>query len=98
MAHVVVIGGGIGGTAAAARLAKLRHAVTLVERLDRLGGAVGFLEQDGYRWDTGPTSTALPAAVRDLFGTAAGETRAGLAAPITPRAQRLVSFSPPRDR
>jgi len=67
MARVVVVGGGIGGTATAARLAKLGHQVTVVERLDRLGGAVGFLEQDGYRWDTGPTSTALPAAIRDLF-------------------------------
>jgi UDP-galactopyranose mutase len=38
-----------------------------VERLDRLGGAVGFVERDGYRWDAGPTSTALPAVVRDLF-------------------------------
>jgi phytoene dehydrogenase-like protein len=67
MARVVVVGGGIGGTASAARLAKLGHQVTLVEASDRLGGAVGFLERDGYRWDTGPTTTALPAAVRDLF-------------------------------
>ena len=67
MARVVVVGGGIAGTASAARLAKLGHQVTLVERLDRLGGAVGFLERDGYRWDTGPTATALPAVVRDLF-------------------------------
>ncbi|WP_246456185.1 phytoene desaturase family protein [Nocardioides mesophilus] len=41
--------------------------MTLLERLDRLGGAVGSLEQDGYRWDTGPTYTALPAVLRDLF-------------------------------
>jgi UDP-galactopyranose mutase len=67
MARVVVVGGGIGGTASAARLAKLGHQVTLVEQSERLGGALGFLEQDGFRWDTGPTSTALPAAVRDLF-------------------------------
>ena len=65
MARVVVIGGGLGGCASAARLAKLGHDVTLVERLDHLGGAIGFLEQDGYRWDTGPTSTALPAVIRD---------------------------------
>lgn len=67
MARVVVIGGGIGGTAAAARLAKLGHHVVLVERLNRLGGAVGFIERDGFRWDTGPTTTTLPAVVRDLF-------------------------------
>lgn len=67
MARVVVVGGGLGGTASAARLAKLGHEVTLVERRDVLGGAIGFVEQDGYRWDAGPTSTALPAVIRDLF-------------------------------
>lgn len=67
MARVVVVGGGLGGCASAARLAKLGHDVTLLERLDHLGGAIGFLERDGYRWDTGPASTALPAVIRDLF-------------------------------
>ncbi len=67
MARVVVVGGGFGGTAAAARLAKQGHDVTLVERRDVLGGAVGLVERDGFRWDAGPTSTALPAVMRDLF-------------------------------
>jgi UDP-galactopyranose mutase len=67
MARVVVVGGGFAGTATAARLAKLGHDVTLLETLGRLGGAVGFVEQDGFRWDSGPTSTALPAVLRDLF-------------------------------
>jgi UDP-galactopyranose mutase len=67
MSRVVVVGGGFGGTAAAARLAKQGHEVTLVERLDRLGGAVGFVERDGFRWDSGPTYTSLPAVLRDLF-------------------------------
>ncbi|CAN5157874.1 hypothetical protein BH18ACT9_BH18ACT9_21790 [soil metagenome] len=67
MARVVVVGGGFGGTATAARLAKLGHQVTVIERQDRLGGALGFQEQDGFRWDTGPSATALPAVVRDLF-------------------------------
>jgi UDP-galactopyranose mutase len=67
VARVVVVGGGFAGTAAAARLAKLGHGVTLVERLPHLGGALGFVERDGYRWDRGPSYTALPAVVRDLF-------------------------------
>lgn len=67
MARVVVVGGGFGGLASAARLAKLGHDVTLVERRTTLGGAVGFVEQEGFRWDSGPTSTLLPAVVRDLF-------------------------------
>ena len=67
MARVVVVGGGFGGMAAAARLAKLGHEVTLAEASARLGGALGLVEQDGFRWDAGPTSTLLPAVVRDLF-------------------------------
>jgi phytoene dehydrogenase-like protein len=67
MARVVVIGGGYGGLASAARLAKNGHEVTLLEAADRLGGAVGFVEKDGFRWDTGPTHTLLPAVLRDLF-------------------------------
>lgn len=67
MAGVVVVGAGLGGAATAARLAKLGHDVTLLERLDHVGGVIGFLESGGYRWDTGPTATALPAVLRDLF-------------------------------
>ncbi len=67
MARVAVVGGGFAGTASAARLAKLGHEVTLLERAGRIGGALGLEERDGFRWDTGPTWTALPAVLRDLF-------------------------------
>ena len=67
MARVVVVGGGFAGMAAAARLARLGHDVTLLERSERLGGALSTVEQDGFAWDAGPTTTLLPAVVRDLF-------------------------------
>jgi UDP-galactopyranose mutase len=67
VARVVVLGGGFGGMAAAVRLAKLGHQVTLCERRTRLGGAMHALEQDGFRWDAGPALTTLPAVIRDLF-------------------------------
>lgn len=67
MARVVVIGGGFGGMSAAARLAKLGHEVTLLERSAALGGALATEERDGFEWDAGPTSTLLPAVIRDLF-------------------------------
>ena len=67
MARVAVIGGGYGGLASAARLAKIGHEVTLLEAGQRLGGAIGFVEQEGFRWDSGPTTTLLPAVMRDLF-------------------------------
>jgi UDP-galactopyranose mutase len=65
--RVVVVGGGFGGLAAAVRLAKLGHDVTLVERSATLGGALSAVTEDGFTWDAGPTYTLLPAVVRDLF-------------------------------
>ena len=67
MSRVVVVGGGIGGLAVAARLARMRHEVTLVERNDTVGGKLGIWERDGFRFDTGPSLVTLPATLRDLF-------------------------------
>ncbi|GGD18586.1 phytoene desaturase family protein [Nocardioides daphniae] len=65
--HVVVVGGGFGGMAGAARLAKLGHSVTLLDRAPTLGGALGQLTHEEFTFDTGPSTTLLPAVVRDLF-------------------------------
>ncbi|MBA3781808.1 MAG: FAD-dependent oxidoreductase [Nocardioides sp.] len=65
--RIVVIGGGFGGLASAARLAKTGHQVTLVEQSATLGGALGTRTLDGFSWDAGPTTTLLPAVIRDLF-------------------------------
>jgi phytoene desaturase len=67
MARGVVVGGGLGGMAAAARLAKLGHHVTLCEQGESLGGALGVVEEQGFAWDAGAWSTTLPAVLRDLF-------------------------------
>jgi UDP-galactopyranose mutase len=65
--RVVVVGGGYGGLAAAARLAKLGHEVALVEAGPELGGALVPVRAEGYTWDGGPSYLTLPAVVRDLF-------------------------------
>ncbi len=67
MADIVVVGAGLGGLAAAARLSKLGHTVTVCERNGYAGGALNERTGDGFTWDAGPTSTALPAVLRDLF-------------------------------
>jgi phytoene desaturase len=67
MARIVVIGAGMGGLAAAARLATVGHQVTLCEAAPTHGGMLGQYERDGFRFDTGPTLLTLPAVYRDLM-------------------------------
>ena len=67
MARVVVIGAGMGGLAAAARLAAQRHQVTVVERSTAPGGKLASYRRDGFVFDTGPSLLTLPAVYRDLF-------------------------------
>ena len=67
MSRVIVIGGGVGGMATAARLSVKGHAVTLLEQSDHLGGKLGRYEREGFVFDTGPSLFTLPAVYRDLF-------------------------------
>lgn len=97
MTRVVVIGGGFGGMATAARLAKLGHQVTLLERSARTGGALGRIEQDDFTWDAGPTSTLMPAVLRDLFRKSGRPLEAELKTELEPlpviREHRFVDGS-----
>ncbi|MFZ0324564.1 MAG: phytoene desaturase family protein [Actinomycetes bacterium] len=67
MARVVVVGAGMGGMAAAARLSAQGHHVHVVEQASTYGGKVGRYERDGFVFDTGPSLVTLPAVYRDLF-------------------------------
>jgi phytoene dehydrogenase-like protein len=65
---VIVIGGGLAGLAAAARLAKVGHAVELYEQSDRLGGSWAPYElESGITVDDAPSIIGFPAPWRDLF-------------------------------
>ncbi|HVK10564.1 MAG TPA: phytoene desaturase family protein [Gemmataceae bacterium] len=68
--RVAVIGGGLGGLAAACTLAARGHAVTLFEKSDWLGGKAAVLERDGFRFDMGPTILTLPGVLRRIFAEA----------------------------
>ena len=67
MKRVGVVGGGLGGLAAACTLAARGYSVVLFERNDWLGGKAAVLEQDGYRFDMGPTILTLPSVLRRIF-------------------------------
>jgi len=67
MARVVVVGGGFGGLSAAARLAKLRHDVVLLESTGELGGRLLGHRIGEMRWQLSLDTVTLPGVLRDLF-------------------------------
>ena len=67
---VGVIGSGLGGLAAACTLAARGHRVVLFEKNDWLGGKAALYEQDGYRFDMGPTILTVPSVLARIFAEA----------------------------
>ncbi|HEU5037365.1 MAG TPA: phytoene desaturase family protein [Nocardioides sp.] len=65
--RVVVIGGGIAGLATAALLASRGCSVDLLEKNDDVGGRVGSVERDGYRFDTGASWYLMPEVFEHFF-------------------------------
>ena len=67
---VGIIGGGLGGLAAACTLAARGHRVTLFDKNDWLGGKAAVWESDGFRFDMGPTILTVPRVLERIFGEA----------------------------
>ncbi len=68
--RIGVIGGGLGGLAAATTLAARGYDVVLFERNSWLGGKAAELNVDGYRFDMGPTILTMPSVLEKLFAEA----------------------------
>jgi phytoene desaturase len=67
---ILVIGAGLGGLAAAIRLAHAGHAVEVWEKNAEAGGKLKEVRDGGFRWDTGPSLLTMPDVLRDLFAVA----------------------------
>lgn len=70
MSGTGIIGGGLGGLAAACTLAARGHKVTLLERNAWLGGKAALLEDQGFRFDMGPTILTMPRVLERIFAEA----------------------------
>jgi phytoene desaturase len=67
--HVVIVGAGPGGLAVAMLLAKSGVHVTILERRNQVGGRTSTVEQDGFKFDIGPTFFLYPKVLRAIFKT-----------------------------
>jgi phytoene desaturase len=63
----IVIGSGFGGLAAAIRLSARGWRVQVLERLPTPGGRARVHEQDGFRFDAGPTIITVPHLFEELW-------------------------------
>jgi phytoene desaturase len=67
MNRVIVIGAGLGGLAAALRLAHAGYDVTVLEKQSRPGGRSNLIEENGFRVDTGPTILVMKDTFEELY-------------------------------
>jgi phytoene desaturase len=64
----VIIGAGPGGLASAMLMARAGCDVTVVERMDRVGGRTSTIEAEGgFQFDLGPTFFLYPEVLRGIF-------------------------------
>src|SRR5947199_10585075 len=73
--RVTIIGAGPGGLAAAILLAAAGLQVTVLERLDHVGGRTSTLAGDGFRFDVGPTFFLYPRVLEEIFAAAGYDLR-----------------------
>ena len=65
-----MVGAGLGGLAAAIRLARSGHAVEVWEKNGEPGGKLKEFRQEGFSWGTGPSLLTMPDVLRELFAMA----------------------------
>lgn len=66
---IAIIGAGLGGLSAAIRLAHQGYNVTVYEQNSTAGGKARSIEQNGFRFDTGPSLLTMPFVIEELFNS-----------------------------
>lgn len=72
--RIIVIGSGFGGLGAAVRLQTKGHEVVVLDKRDKPGGRAYVYEQDGFKFDGGPTVITAPFMIDELFTNACRRT------------------------
>ena len=72
---VAIVGAGVGGLAAAARLAAAGFDVQVFERGPEPGGRCGRLTLGPWRFDLGPTLLLMPEVLEETFHAVSSEVK-----------------------
>lgn len=67
MKKVLIIGSGLGGLSAALRLSSKGYVVEILEKHKRAGGRLNLIEQNGFRFDMGPSFMSMTYELDELF-------------------------------
>ena len=67
MKNIIIIGSGLGGLSTALRLSNLGYQVTILEKHNTPGGRLNIIEQDGFRFDMGPSFMSMTYELDELF-------------------------------
>ncbi len=67
MKRIAIIGAGLGGLSAAARLASAGYEVHVFEQNPNAGGKASEFVEQGFRFDTGPSLLTMPFVLEELF-------------------------------
>ena len=69
----IVIGSGFGGISLALRLQSLGFQTLILEKLDKPGGRAYVREEQGFKFDMGPTVITVPHFIEELFSLERGQ-------------------------
>lgn len=96
--HALVIGGGLAGLATAGLLARDGYRVDLFDRGEEVGGRVGEIRMDGFRFDTGPTWYLMPEVFEHFFTLMGSRIEDHLdLVPLDPAYRLFAGAHPPVD-
>ncbi len=71
MKKIIIIGSGLGGLSTALRLSKNNeYDITILEKHSTPGGRMNIIEQDGFRFDMGPSFMSMTYELDNLFESA----------------------------
>ena len=69
MKKILIIGSGLGGLATALRLSHTGHDVTILEKHSTPGGRLNIIEENGFRFDMGPSFMSMTYELEELFNS-----------------------------